>query len=190
MKHFLATGLLIMLAVPLGQTIADDPVALEYAQEAVEAMRAEFDGLKGTLPVSSSQLQQLQSDLHNAELTLLHLQSDDAGVKRLLQIEVDRQSTLFKQQQSLADRGYAGENELSTSELRLLAAQCNLAGHNGDQATAALAIRRAIAVEESKLKSILALASRGYAGQSSIAKQKLRIAQLIATKTITLPPGS
>ena len=187
MKPFRATGLLIILALPFGAAIADDAVALEYAQDAVKTLRAEFDGLKGTLPVYSSQMQQLQSDLHNAELTLFHLQGDDAGVKRLLRAEVNRQSTLFKQQQSFADRGYAGAKELSTSELRLLVAQCNLARHIGDQATAALAIRRAIEVEESKLKSILHQASSGYANQSSIAKQKLRIAQLIATKTIT--PG-
>ncbi len=190
MRHCHAIGLFIVFAASLSKSIADDAVAVLYATEAVDALRAELRNLNDTLNASSPQFQQLQSDLHNAELTLLQLRNDNAGIERLLKAEVNRQTTLLNAQQSLADRGYAGQQELSISELRVLIAQCNHARHTGDQMAVETAIRRAIEVEKSKLASILHQASRGYAGRESIAKQKLRIAQLIVTKTITLPPGS
>jgi hypothetical protein len=190
MRFCIATGFVVMFAAYMAEATADDALAIEYAQEAVVALKSEFNELKDILSVSSTQLLQLQSDLHHAELTLLQLRNDNAGIARLLQAEIDHQATLFKQQISLAERGVAGEQELAISELRLLIAQCNLARHNHDGAAADVAIRRAIAIETSMLKSILTLASRGVAGRSSIAKQKLRIAQLIATRTITLSTGS
>lgn len=188
MKHYLAAGLFVISSTLPSPAVADDEVALRYAQEAADALRADFDRLQRTDSVTSAQLQELESDLHNAELTVLRLKGDDAGIKRLLESEVDRQASRFRRLQSLAERGYTGTNDLSTGELRLLSARLTLARHSNDQAGVSRVIRRAIEIEESTLRSLLALASRGYVHSSSIAKQKLRIAQLIATRTITLPP--
>ena len=80
----------------------------------------------------------------------------------------------------LGDKGVVNPENLRKSELRLLSAQQQLALHKKDQAGADEAFRRALEIEMQHLERLEILTERGIANQTMIARQKLRIARLIA----------
>ena len=188
-RHFA----ILMIIIGAGTTLsasADDSFATRYAEEAVELLTSDLERiekLQASAAISSSEVDQARSRLHEAKLTLLRLRGDTAGIEQILLEAISNESERHNRQQELAKRGYTGTTQLHTSELRVLIAHQRLANHTNDRNAEKETLRRALEIEKTRLETLTELASRGYASRSAVAEQKLRIAQLIASRKITLP---
>lgn len=180
---FMFAGWLIVTA----SSAADDTVALQYAEDGVATLQQEYDRLNDVASsgsISAKELRRREDELLDARLILLRLKNDTDGVTGLLRDEVTRREKQRQWLERIGERGYVGNDEISDATLQVLRARLKLAIHTNDQELTTATLKTAVAVEEKKLKSIMDLASKGYASRSEIAAQKLRIARIIADQEI------
>jgi methylthioribose-1-phosphate isomerase len=168
---------------------ADDTDALQYAEDGVATLQQEYERLHDAASagsISATDLQRREDDLLEARLLLLRLKNDTDGVTGLLRDDVDRRKEQLQRIEKIAERGYVGTDQVSDATLRVLCAQLRVATHTNDQELKTATLKTAVATEEKKLKSMIDLASKGYASRSAIAAQKLRIARIIADQEIAM----
>lgn len=168
---------------------ADDADALQYAEEGAATLQQEYDQLHDAASagsISASDLQRREDELLDARLLLLRLRKDADGVTDLLRNEVSRRETQLKRIERIGEQGYVGIDKISDATLRVLRARLMLAIHTNDEELKKATLKAAVAEEEKKLKSIIDVASKGYASRSEIAAQKLRIARIIADQAIAI----
>ena len=168
---------------------ADDADALQYAEDGVATLQQEYDQLHDAASagsISASDLQRREDELLDARLLLLRLRKNADGVTDLLRNEVSRRETQLKRIERIGEQGYVGIDKISDATLRVLRARLKLAIHTNDEELKTATLKAAVAEEEKKLKSIIDIASKGYASRTEIAAQKLRIARIIADQAIAV----
>lgn len=165
----------------------DDVTALQFAKQAVAAYEAEWLSLEEGAKaghVAKTQIDELRSELYDARLVLLRIQGDEAGITMLMEEEIELEKLRFERLKEAASQGYIGAGKLRQGELRLLSVQQQYALHEKDQAKAEEVLRRALEIEQQHLQRLEALSSQGVANRTVLARQKLRIARLIAERSI------
>jgi hypothetical protein len=166
----------------------DNKTATDYADDAVASMELEYNALAALVregKVSAAELEGRADELFHAQLLQLQLRKDDAGITVILRKRMETRDEELDRLHKVGDR--VGAQQIQVAQLKSLQARLHYAKHTGDQQLAEATLSDALTIEEAKLQFIISAAERGFESQSAIAKQKLRLATMIAHRDISLP---
>ena len=180
--------MLASIAFQLNSFAGDTETATDYADDAVASMKLEYNAFEALVhegKVSAAELEGRADELFNAQLLLLQLRKDDAGITVILRKRMDTRDEELDRLHKIGDR--VGAQQIQVAKLKSLQARLHYAKHTGDQQLANATLSDALTIEGAKLQFIISAAERGFESQSAIAKQKLRLATMIAHRDISLP---
>jgi len=178
-----------MLAIAIfeANTLAQDTTAIQFAEDAVVALRADYHSARQRAERNvgaATELRTCHLALLDAETLLARLNKNSEAVAAKLQQALRVHSEQLVESQALAERGANTDKGLSDAKLHVLKAKLRLAKHLDDGASIDAIIRAAIELEKRALDRLIRLSKRGIGSQKDIALQKMRLAVLIANKTI------